>query len=211
MHPAPPRLVVLDFDGTLADSWPWFLGALDETANRYRLTRMAPDQIEMLRGQSTSVILRAFGVRPWQLPRIAIHMRRKALADPPPPLFPGIPALLRRLTARGLRLAIASSNSEAQVARTLGPELLSLVPDRALDAGLFGKPAKLRRILGQTGIPRDAAILIGDEVRDIDAARAAGIAAGAVTWGYAARTALEASRPDILFDRPEAIAAYCDA
>jgi len=209
MPTAAPRLVILDFDGTLADSWPWFLDALDDTADRFGLARISLVQAEALRGLTTTAILRALRIRPWQVPRIAAHLRRKVLEDPPPPLFPGVPALLRRLAARRLHLAIASSNSEAQIARTLGPELLRLIPHRAPEAGLFGKPAKLRRILRQTAIPRDEAILIGDEVRDIEAARATGIAAGAVTWGYATRALLLAERPDALFDAPEAIAEFC--
>ena len=53
--------------------------------------------------------------------------------------------------------------------------------------------------------PRSA-IAIGDEVRDIEAARAAGIACGAVTWGYAAPEALRAMQPDMVFERVEEIA-----
>ncbi len=178
-----PRLIILDFDGTLADSWPWLLGALDETAARFGLTRITPAQAEALRGRDTQAILRALGVAPWQVPRIAAHLRRRVLEAPPPPLFLGVEPLLRRLAARGLRMAIASSNSEAQVARTLGPELLALVPHRALEAGLFGKAAKLRRLLRETGVAPAQAIAIGDEVRAIEAARSVGVAAGAVAWG----------------------------
>ena len=44
------------------------------------------------------------------------------------------------------------------------------------------------------------AIYVGDELRDADAARAVGIAFGAVTWGYATPEVLRARRPDRLFD-----------
>lgn len=201
-----PRLLILDFDGTLADSWPWFLGALDETADRFGLPRIDAARAEALRGQPTGEILRSLGIRPWQVPRIAAHLRRRVLDAPPPPLFPGIGDLLPRLAARGITLAIASSNTEAQIARTLGADLLALVPHRAPEAGLFGKAAKLRRILRATGIPPAQAMAIGDEVRDIEAARGAGIAIGAVAWGYATRDLLAARGPDAIFDAPEAIA-----
>jgi phosphoglycolate phosphatase len=206
-----PRLVILDFDGTLADSWPWLLGALDETAMRFRLRRITAEQAEALRGRETMAVLQALGVAPWQVPRIAAHLRRRVLAAPPPPLFPGMAELLTRLAAHGVRLAIASSNTEAQVARTLGPDLLALVAHRALEAGLFGKAAKLRRILRDSAVPPEAAISIGDELRDIEAARSAGIAAGAVAWGYATRDLLAAHRPDAIFDAPADIAAFCRA
>lgn len=46
--------------------------------------------------------------------------------------------------------------------------------------------------------PRQA-IAIGDEARDCEAARAAGIAFGAVTWGYAAPETLRSLNPDEIF------------
>jgi phosphoglycolate phosphatase len=41
--------------------------------------------------------------------------------------------------------------------------------------------------------------LIGDEARDIDAARAAGIASGAVAWGYADIESLRSRQPTEVF------------
>ena len=62
-------------------------------------------------------------------------------------------------------------------------------------------------MLKRAGIGAAEAIAIGDETRDIEAARAAGIACGAVTWGYAARQALIDRKPDLVFERVEDIAA----
>jgi beta-phosphoglucomutase-like phosphatase (HAD superfamily) len=49
-------------------------------------------------------------------------------------------------------------------------------------------------------------VAIGDEVRDIEAARNVGIACGSVAWGYAAPKALRARNPDLLFEHMEDIA-----
>jgi phosphoglycolate phosphatase len=207
----PPRLVILDFDGTLADSWPWLLGALANTAAHFGLPHIAPSQAEALRGQDSHAALKALGVPAWRLPRLASHLRRLAEAAPAPPLFPGIPELLHRLAGAGLTLAIASSNSAAQIRRTLGPELMAVIAHQAVEASLFGKAARFRRILRASGIPATATIAIGDELRDIAAARSAGIAAGAVGWGYAWPSLLEAQRPDAFFATPAEIALFCGA
>ena len=76
----------------------------------------------------------------------------------------------------------------------------------ACGAAMFGKPRKFRRVLRQAGVDPARAIAIGDEVRDIEAARAAGIACAAVTWGYAAPETLHALGPDLVFERMEDIA-----
>lgn len=206
-----PRLLIFDFDGTLADSWPWFLGTLDGTAARFGLRPVTPEQVEALRRQDSHAVMRALGVPLWKVPRIAAHLKREATTAPAPPLFPGIPALLRRLTAQGVVISVASSNTEAQIRRTLGPELCSLIRHVAPEASLFGKAARFARILRATGIPASEAMAIGDEARDIEAARGAGVAAGAVSWGFACPSLLSARAPDALFETPDAIARYCAA
>jgi phosphoglycolate phosphatase len=71
---------------------------------------------------------------------------------------------------------------------------------------MFGKPKKFRNILKRAAVGAAQAIAIGDEIRDIESAHAAGIACAAVTWGYAAPDALRALGPDLVFDRMEDIA-----
>jgi phosphoglycolate phosphatase len=204
-----PSLLILDFDGTLADSFPWFLGALESTSRRFDFRCPSREEAESLRAQGSRAILSALGVPLWRLPAIATHLRRLAAAAPAPPLFPGIPGAIEALASAGLRLAIASSNSEAQIRRTLGPVLAARITDYACDATLFGKAARFRRILKGSAIPPAAAMGIGDELRDIEAAREAGIAAGAVTWGYADPAALRAARPDAVFDKPADLLRLC--
>jgi phosphoglycolate phosphatase len=52
---------------------------------------------------------------------------------------------------------------------------------------------------------------IGDETRDIDAAREVGMRAGSVLWGYAAEELLVAMRPDVMFRTPQDIVDYLAA
>jgi phosphoglycolate phosphatase len=179
---------------------------MDETAARFGFRRVTSAEAEALRGQDNQAVIRALGVPMWKLPRIGAHLKRRAAEAPPPPLFPGIPDLLRRLHAAGHRLAIASSNTEAQIRRSLGPELAGLIGHFAAEASLFGKAHRFRRLLRASGTEPGAAIAIGDEVRDIEAARQAGIAAGAVSWGYAWPSLLAARKPDAIFITPEEIA-----
>ncbi|MGG5808224.1 HAD hydrolase-like protein [Falsiroseomonas sp. CW058] len=201
-----PRLVILDFDGTLADSFPWMVGALADAARRFGFRNPDAAAIEQLRGEPNRSILKSLGVPAWKLPAIGLHMRALAAAAPPPPLFPGIEEALHRLADGGVVLALASSNAEAQIRRTLGPTLAARIPHLACEASLFGKAARFRRILRAAGLPAAGAIAIGDESRDIEAARQAGIAAGAVAWGYASPGLLRALRPDAWFETPADLA-----
>jgi len=202
------RLVIFDFDGTLADSFPWFVGVLNGVAERYGFQTVQPQELETLRGYDARRILRHLRVPGWKLPFIANHMRRLMARDiggiAP---FDGVPALLRALADGGVTIAIVSSNSVENIRRILGPQSADLVAHYACGASIFGKPAKFRKVLKATGLPADSVLAIGDELRDIEAARRVGIACGAVTWGYTRGDALAAGGPDRLFHRMDEIVA----
>jgi phosphoglycolate phosphatase len=200
-------LAILDLDGTLADSLPWFRVHVNDVADRFSFRRVAEEDIGPLRRADPREILARLNVPLWKVPLIARHMRRlKAAHLGEIPLFPGTGAMLRALDAGGLRLALVSSDTEANARAQLGPENARLFSELACGASLFGKAAKFRRVVSRAGVAPKRAIAIGDEVRDIEAARAAGIACGAVTWGYAAPETLRALGPDLVFDRMEDIA-----
>lgn len=201
-----PQLIIFDFDGTLADSAPWFAAELNRVARRFRFREVDDQEREQLRRMDTRTILRFLGIPSWKLPFIARHMRRRAAeAADAIPLFPGTPDVLRQL-AQEATLAIASSNSEANIRRILGR---SAEHFRHYECGtsLFGKARRFRGLIRRTGADPRAVFCVGDELRDIEAARAASARAVAVSWGYAARELLEAGQPDLLVDSmPELLA-----
>lgn len=194
------RLVIFDFDGTLADSSGWFFDAMNAAAPRFGYRAIDADELEMLRGLGNREILRRIGVRAWRLPAIARHMRAEAARDLHRiDLFSGARDSLAALAWAGVRLAIVSSNSEDNVRAVLG-ESAPLISHFGCGASLFGKAAKFRQAVRKFGIPHSQVIAVGDEVRDIQAARAAGVASGAVLWGYATRDALAQAQPDMVFE-----------
>jgi phosphoglycolate phosphatase len=202
----PYSLVIFDLDGTLADSFPWFQRNVNDVADRFGFRRVTENDVEALRHASTREILDRLEVPLWKLPFIARHMRRlKTEQAASIPLFDGVGEMLMSLAKSGVRLALVSSDTEANAREKLGTST-ALFADFDCAASIFGKPARFRRVLKRAGVGAAEAIAIGDETRDIEAARAVGIACGAVTWGYAAPSALKALRPDLVFERMADIA-----
>jgi phosphoglycolate phosphatase len=196
-----PRLVIFDLDGTLSDSYPWFLRVVNSVADRHGFRRIADDEIETLRGLSSREIIAHLKVPAWKLPLIARDMRRmKSEHLHEIPLFAGVDRLLQALGARGIAAAMVSSDHEANVRRALGSANAALIAHYACGASMFGKARKFRQVLKRADIAPADALCIGDEVRDSEAARKAGIAFGAVSWGYATRAALAAQAPAQIFD-----------
>jgi phosphoglycolate phosphatase len=196
----PYALAIFDFDGTLADSWQVVAQVIVEGAGRFGYRRVSAEEAQRLRGVDNRAVMQALGVPIWQLPRIATHMRSVAASRAHEiALFPGVPDMLRAMAGAGMRVAIVSSNVEDTIRRVLGADLAAGVADFECGAAIFGKAARFRRVVRRAGVPSSQAIAIGDEARDIEAATAAGIAAGAVTWGYATPELLESRVPAHVF------------
>ncbi|WP_241962585.1 HAD hydrolase-like protein [Phenylobacterium parvum] len=201
------RLVIFDFDGTLADSADWFISMANDVARRFRFRQISDDEIAMLRGRSSREVVAYMRVPAWKMPFIARHTRRLVSENTSKiPLFPESPALIRALHEAGVVLALVSSNSEANVRKILGPELAGCISHYACGASMFGKTPKFRKVIRRAGARHGQVLSIGDETRDIEAASRAGIDSGAVTWGYARPEILEAHRPTFLFNTMDDIA-----
>jgi phosphoglycolate phosphatase len=193
-------LAIFDFDGTLADSFPWFCSVLNQTARQFNFREVAPGEIEDLRSRPTREIIARLGVPRWRLPAIAMHMRTLSASSADAiPLFPGVATMLAALTAQGVAIGVVSSNAEATVRRALGPAAQHV---GRFDCGvsLWGKSAKFKAMVRSLGVDAERTIAIGDEIRDIEAAREAGIAASVVIFGYNTAASLRDKYPDLVFD-----------
>jgi phosphoglycolate phosphatase len=160
------RLAVFDFDGTLAETFAWCLGAVNRLTDTHGFNRIEAGDLDALRGSSARRVVAHLGIPGWKLPRIGIDMRRLMAADIGQiRLFDGIGAMLRALSDRGVALAVVTSNACDTV-----------------------RPGE--------------AIVIGDELRDLEAARAEGLPFGAVAWGYTRVEALTAQAPAAVCTAP---------
>ncbi|MFY3130041.1 HAD hydrolase-like protein [Achromobacter ruhlandii] len=204
-------IAAFDFDGTLADTMPWFNSILNTVADKYGFRKIDAAERDQLRHRDAGEILKFLGIPLWKLPAIMAHVRTLMQEiDPSVHLFDGIPGALARLKAAGMRLAVVSSNSLENVQRVLGPDTTALFDDYECGTDLFGKAAKIDRLLQRHGTPPERFVLVGDEMRDIDAARKAGVRVGSVAWGYNHVDALRERGPDELIlqvaDLPAALA-----
>ena len=198
------RLVILDFDGTLADSGDWFLSIAGDLADRFDFRRVDDDEIQRLRSLPTRDVIKSLGISRWKLPRIAkyIHGLLAEQIDRIV-LFDGVVPMVEALIDGGVRVAVVTSNAEANARKVLGPELSARIEWFECGASLFGKAPRFKKVIKRSKVPLEHVLSIGDETRDITAARKVGVDAAAVLWGYANREGLMKLEPDVLFETPE--------
>src|SRR6188508_2727771 len=96
-------LAIFDFDGTLADSFPWFVASLDQTADHFGLKRVDLNEIESLREMSSREALNHLRVPMLKLPAITLYMHNlfaEGMHDIA--LFPGAVEMLFALHEAGV-------------------------------------------------------------------------------------------------------------
>ncbi len=194
---------IFDFDGTIADTLPAFIAVFNKTV-RGNEEPMTPEEIQRLRGLPSRRALKAVGVKWWQVPKLVVQgiPDFHALIPTVEP-FPGIPEVIRELRKRGDNLYIVTSNTQESVETFLrNHDLDGFFDDIATSASLFNKSRYIRRLMKKHGLKRRDTMYVGDETRDVQAARLALIKIISVTWGFNTAKILKRQRPTYLIDNP---------
>jgi phosphoglycolate phosphatase len=201
------QLAMFDSDGTLADTLPWMRSVFNELAEEFGFRKVEPYEYERFKNLHGAALFRELNLPLWKLPRVVQAMRRRMSVHTGRfQLYPGISEVLQRLTHAGIKVAVVSTNSRENVERILGAQNASLISHFGCGVSMFGKAARLRQTVRACGVASRGAIYIGDEVRDAEAACAAGVAFGAVVWGQHDEATLRARNPAEVFSSVAEIA-----
>jgi phosphoglycolate phosphatase len=197
------KLIIFDFDGTLADSLDIFIEATNHLAQRYGYSPIDNSQIPQIRSLSSRELIQQIPVARWQLPFFLHKLRQEVRQlSPKLQLFDGISEALTQLDQE-YSLGIVTSNTKATVETVLTEQGLDpLFQFIHAGHGLLGKARILRRLLRQYHLQPTEVVYVGDETRDIEAAQQAQVAAIAVSWGFNSRAVLEQQQPNIVIDHP---------
>ncbi len=198
-----PATFIFDFDGTIADSLPEIIDLYNRFAPQLGGKRIEPEDHERLRSKTTRGIMRELGIPFRRLPFLLVKGRgllqtRIDQLD----VIPGMREAVRELRRRGDALMILTSNTVENVQSFLARHELDLFTDVRSVHGLFAKHRELRKMLRDHGLDRSRTWYVGDELRDMAAARRAGVPAVGVTWGLNTRPVLQRKKPRTIIDEP---------
>ena len=211
---APPRrfrLIVFDWDGTLADSTALIVFALREACRDLGVA--IPDEASARHviglGLDDALGHVAPAVPPARYPELSARYRHHFLSrDAQIPLFDGVREMLVELEERGFLLAIATGKSRGGLTRALAQQGIAghFVATRCADEG-FAKPhpEMLLHLFARTGVGPEETVMVGDTTHDLELARNAGVAALAVSYGAHPRAGLAQYAPRALLDSPQAL------
>ena len=208
--PTRPRAILFDLDGTLADTAPDLAAAV----NRLRTDRgLDPTPYSVLRPTASAgargMIGAAFGLTPadegYEALRLAWFDNYQAAIAVDSTLFGGVSELLAGLTEAGLAWGIVT-NKPARFTDPLIP-LIGLGHADCIISGdtmPFAKPhpAPLLEGARRLGLAPEQCWYVGDDLRDIEAGRAAGMPTVACAWGYCGAIAPSTWNADYLLETP---------
>lgn len=187
------RCILFDLDGTLLDSAPDLARAADDM----RLARgLPPLPLHAYRPHAGAgargMLGVAFGLTP-QAPDFAslreeflTRYQRNLPGDTQP--FDGVPALIGTLRQQGRTWGVVT-NKASRFTRPLTAAIGLFQTAVAIISGdttahAKPHPAPLQEALRQAGVPPHEALYVGDDLRDIQAGRAAGMPTVAARYGY---------------------------
>lgn len=194
--------VIFDFDGTIADSLALAIHIYEKLLRGG--DAMPTEEIERLRGMSLISVGLELRIAPWKIPMLLARGRRTMRRQMHTvQAFDGMSALIRALRADGHNLYIMSSNSVQNIRPLLTRlDLYNEFIKLYGNAGLMGKATVIRRMLKRQKLDPTETYYVGDEVRDIEAAKRAGIKIISVTWGYNNEAILRKHKPDFIAKKP---------
>jgi 2-phosphoglycolate phosphatase len=208
--PAAPRAILFDLDGTLADTAPDLAAAV----NYLRTVRgLAPTPYELLRPTASAgargMIGAAFGLVPgdagYEELRLQWFDRYQSAMAVHSTLFDGIDALLSGLTGAGMAWGIVT-NKPARFTDPLLPQIGLAHAGCAISGDTTAHPkphpAPLLEGARRLGLAPENCWYVGDDLRDIEAGRAAGMVTVACAWGYCGATEPAAWGADYVLDTP---------
>jgi len=194
------KIIIFDFDGTLCDSYQSIVYEFNAIAPNWNVIPV--QNVEETRSIPLQDMLKKHGVNKWKLPFIKYQLTKNIRRHVPNMrLFSGMREALFELKREGYTLGILSSNSYENILQFLTKYNIENFTFIYHGSSLFGKARLLEYIKAKT--KASVIYYIGDENRDIEAAKAAKIPFIAVTWGYQTKSLLSQYHPTYIVDTPD--------
>ncbi|HLB51605.1 hypothetical protein A3F07_01750 [candidate division WWE3 bacterium RIFCSPHIGHO2_12_FULL_38_15] len=201
-----PKLILLDFDGTLADT---FKEMVDINNKLYKELGTDPiDYYEAVKLREVPMRnwLKIIEIPLWKVPkfiRTIINELEKRISSLE--IFPDMKSVIQAIVENKIMLGVVTTNSAEYVKEFLKLNGLSQISFVKHADFLAGKTGVIKKTLNEFKLSPDEVVYIGDTVGDIKDSKRAGIKCIAVTWGYNSEGLLKKYEPEEIVNKPEEI------
>jgi phosphoglycolate phosphatase len=188
------KAIIFDLDGTLVDSARDLQDATNALLVEEGLRSISLAEVKSMIGDGVAKLVeRAIEATGGDLTRLPILVLRfleiyEANASHHTEAYPGVRNTLEGLSSMGLPLAVVTNKPYSATIDILEALGLSAFFGAVIGGDTLPErkphPAPILLALERLGVSPKAALMVGDNYHDVQAARAAGVRAFAVTYGY---------------------------
>ncbi len=196
--------LICDFDGTIANSIAQILELINQLAPRYGYRTISPELFEQVRDLPLAKACRAVKFPLYKLGQaIAVVLREYHRMIPDLEPCPGVIPVLQKLKEQGYSLALISSNHTENLQAWLDHHQVGCFDWVEGTSGILRKHNSIRAQIRKHKLDRERVVYLGDEARDIKAARHNRVQIVSVTWGLHSEQNLRGHSPDRLVNHPQ--------
>lgn len=201
------KTLILDFDGTIADTKESILQTMKFVADRFNFKDFDKKTIEHLIGLPLQVTLeKAFSIRKNMIEEATLAYRRHydEIVIDTISLFDGVEETLLRLSQKGLTITIASSKGKEALNKILKKQnidhVFSYVGGEEDVKNKKPSPEIVNLILDKYSCNPSECLVVGDTIFDIEMGQRANVDTCGVTYGNSTKEKLEKLKPNYLID-----------
>lgn len=201
------KVIIFDFDGTIADTHDALVEITNRLAGEFGYKPVNQEKLLQLKNLSSRDIVKQSEISilkiPFLLKKIKLELGKQIKNLQP---VSGLAKALCELKQEGYQLGIITSNEKSNVIDFLKENNLEEVFDFIYSGiAIFGKDKIMAKFIKNNGLRKSQAIYVGDETRDIEAAKKSGMSVIAVSWGFNSAAILAKHQPNFLIHHPREI------
>ena len=197
------KTLIFDFDGTIADTLPFTVNNALELNRSLKLLSAEKIDIEKFRSMDLSNYIKSLKIPTLKLLYFVIRLQMKLRSQiNSVPTFNDLAETLVALKRQGVKTGIVTSNSKGNVKKFLQSNNLNYFDFIYTTINYFEKSGLIDKAIRKLKLNKDEVIYIGDEVRDIDAARESNIKVTSVCWGFNTKDVLLKNKPNWWVNKP---------
>ena len=204
------KYIFFDFDGTIADTEKINFKIFEQLADKYKIKRISYDDLINLKKMSAKQVIDYLNIKKHRIPFI-LRRGRKLLRQNINKVElckDNLVDTINTLRENGVKVAIITTNSKYNVNTFLQNHRFNIF-DYIISTSLFGKEHKIKKIIKKEGLEPQEVLYVGDEIRDIVAAKSSNIKIASVAWGYNTVDSLLKHKPDYILNDPSQLINIC--
>ncbi len=200
------KFIIFDFDGVIGDTMNFYKEIGVSLYEEFRHEKAEPKMVEKLMSKNLVFLVRELKIPLTKLPYLEKRFRQDlTLKINQVKIFKGIKEILEQIRKEGYLLGVLSSNSKENLTYVFKKNKIDFFDFIYSGSSLFGKGKVLATLMKKENLDFQKTIYIGDELRDVQAAKQNKVSVIAVGWGYNKEKLLKEENPDYFAGKPEDI------